>query len=93
MSQVRMCDTCSNVFSENAENWSTGNMTVNKKNAATGRMEPITITQDKCPDCTQLMSQPMTYGRPEIQPHYDSAIPVKPDAKTIPGHSEDDDKW
>jgi hypothetical protein len=84
---VRMCDTCSNVFSENAEGWSTGNMTVTKKNAE-GRITPVTITQDKCPDCTQLMSAPMAYGRPEIQPTYNAAIPVTPDddsARTIPG--------
>lgn len=74
MSHVRMCDSCANVFSENATNWSTGQMTVMRENPQTGRNEPVTITQDKCPDCTQLMSQPHVYGQPEVQPTYTREI-------------------
>jgi hypothetical protein len=92
MSAVRGCDTCGDVFFENAEGWSTGTMTVNKKNPATGRMEAVPITQDKCPNCTSLMSQPLMMGQPAVQAHYDPAIPIT-DGKTIQGHKEDDDKW
>lgn len=79
MSHVRMCDTCANVFSENAENWSSGNMTVMRKNVMTGRNEPVSISQDKCPSCTELMAAPQPYTKPEVQPHYQREIPVTPD--------------
>lgn len=93
MSHVRMCDTCASVFSENAEGWSSGNMTVMRRNPMTGRTEPVSITQDKCPSCTELMSQAQPYGQPEVQPTYNKAIDpgnnqapsvVMPDVEDIP---------
>jgi hypothetical protein len=84
-----MCDTCANVFSENAENWSSGNMTIMRKNPMTGRNEPVNITQDKCPDCTELMSAPQPYGKPEVQPHYQREIPVSGNTST-PGSVDTD---
>jgi hypothetical protein len=76
MSHVRMCDTCASVFSENAEGWSSGNMTVMQRNPASGRMEPVSISQDKCPSCTELMSTAPTFGQPEVQPTYNKSLPA-----------------
>jgi hypothetical protein len=45
----------------------------------TGRNEPVSISQDKCPSCTELMAAPQPYTKPEVQPHYQREIPVTPD--------------
>lgn len=65
MSTTRMCDSipfCVNdpsgmepwrrIFSEAAPGWSTGSVTVNRKDEKTGRMIAQELDQDKCPDCT-----------------------------------------
>jgi hypothetical protein len=51
-------------------------MAVMRRNPMTNRTEPVSITQDKCPSCTELMSTPQPYGQPEIQPTYQKEIPV-----------------
>lgn len=56
MSAVRMCDRqsapgCHKIFSERAEGWSTGQLTVNRRDE-NGRSRPVTETIDSCPACT-----------------------------------------
>lgn len=65
MSSTRMCDSlpfCVNdpttsepwrrIFSEAAPGWSTGKMTLNRRDQRTGKMVAQEVDQDKCPDCT-----------------------------------------
>lgn len=65
MSSCRMCDTCGTVFSERAEGWSNGEITINKKDPDTGRVRPETISVDKCPECTEQMTA--TPPRPMLE--------------------------
>lgn len=64
MSTTRMCDSqpfCVNdpsktepwkrIFSELADGWSTGQMTLNMKDKATGRIKSTEVDMDMCPDC------------------------------------------
>lgn len=57
MSSVRMCDKCGEIFSENAEGWSTYSGSV-KRRGEKGGAEWQTLTQDACPACTNGTSVP-----------------------------------
>lgn len=53
MSHVRMCDRCSNVFSENEDGWQTFTATTMKENED-GVQVPIQMAMDACPSCAMI---------------------------------------
>lgn len=57
MSAVRMCDQpdCARIFSENEDGWATG--TVNQMRRIAGRMTPVSIVQDRCPQCAGTVAE------------------------------------
>lgn len=57
MSSVRMCDRCSEIFSERAEGWSTFTGATRKRNDD-GQWITQSDTLDSCPTCTELMTAP-----------------------------------
>jgi hypothetical protein len=56
VSAVRMCDQpdCARIFSENEAGWATG--TVSQMRRIDGRMVPVNVTQDRCPQCAGNMT-------------------------------------
>src|SRR6266581_609034 len=77
MSSVRMCDRCGVIFSENAEDWSTGSITRSRKDDK-GRRVSETVQQDACPSCTNGFGNPA----PTL-PAITTAKQAKRDARTI----------
>lgn len=51
MSSVRMCDRCSNVFSELEDGWQTFQATTQKTDED-GRRVSISVAMDACPSCS-----------------------------------------
>lgn len=51
MSSVRLCDDCNGIFSENAEDWSSAPVAINRRDKD-GQIKPIQVQQDYCPECT-----------------------------------------
>lgn len=64
MSTVRMCDDCGTVFSERADDWSTYTGSVRRRDKATGKLEVLSDTLDRCPECTERVM--MVSTRPQI---------------------------
>jgi hypothetical protein len=56
MSAVRMCDTCSRIFSENEDNWGTAPVAVMKR-GFDGTMRTHTQQRDICGDCNSEQPQ------------------------------------
>lgn len=84
MSSCRMCDTCGTVFSERAEGWSSGQITVNKTDLQTGKPTTQTLILDKCPECTELGQGPpprpqLTEGRDTRPEYLDTLSRNRPD--------------
>jgi hypothetical protein len=82
MSSVRMCDKCGNIFSENAEDWSTFTGAVKRKREDGSRYTEQ-ITQDACPSCTA--GTPVITPRLAIAPE---AAPFPADHPVPPGHAD-----
>lgn len=81
-----MCDKqsasdCHRIFSEKAEGWSTGEVTVNRRDPVSGRVRPYTDNIDMCPACTG--HTPTVGPLPlAIQAYQPPAQPVPDDAVT-----------
>jgi hypothetical protein len=75
MSAVRMCDTCSRIFSENEDGWATAPVQKMKRNAI-GTMVPTTEQRDSCPDCNR--GQPVN-----LRPHAETYAGELPNAAKI----------
>ena len=54
MSSVRMCDKDGQIFSENAEGWSTFNGSIQRVDPVTKQRSMVQRTMDLCPDCTEV---------------------------------------
>lgn len=52
-----MCDKCGNLFSERAEGWGTGQLSVTK--TIDGRRRTVTETMDVCPPCNAFDGAPI----------------------------------
>jgi hypothetical protein len=52
MSDVKMCDHCSKVFSVLVEDWSTFEGTRRRRDPISRRLHQETVQQDYCPECT-----------------------------------------
>lgn len=76
MSSVRMCDGCTEIFSENAEGWATQTATIQRRDPNTGRLVSATAQLDKCPNCVELEMGRSANARPTTmltaQPHYET---------------------
>lgn len=81
MSSVRMCDRCGNIFSENAEDWSTFTGAVKRKREDGSRYTEQ-IVQDACPSCT-AGTPPATVPRVALTAE---AAPFPPPGPPAPGH-------
>jgi ferredoxin len=53
MSQVRMCDRCNEIFSENEDGWQTFTATTMKEDE-NGVSRPISMAMDACPSCAMI---------------------------------------
>lgn len=56
MSTVRMCDRCTEIFSERADGWSNFSGSTIKRDPETGKTSTIQDQLDLCPDCTFLQN-------------------------------------
>lgn len=83
MSTARMCDVqrspgCVQIFSEDAEGWTSFTGGRRRKDPQSGRTVVDTVAQDACPVCTAASFQPQTPPTPPVPitraEHYD---PVK----------------
>lgn len=59
-----MCDDCGTVFSERADDWSTYTGAVRRRNKETGKVETLSDTLDRCPECTERLL--LAHTRPAI---------------------------
>jgi hypothetical protein len=78
MSSVRMCDQCSEIFSEAAEGWSTFSGSTRRRDKDSGEWRTVSVTRDACPDCTELIASPRPRPSQALtrQPHYEPDEPL-----------------
>lgn len=68
MSSVRMCDGCGDIFSEREDGWASMTGTQMKRDADTGRTNPVQTQEDRCPRCVDGGSmKPRLALRPTVQ--------------------------